>query len=113
MKSELDHPRVLVVIRCIPQKYTWVVQFRQIKSELDHPRILVGNTFPPDDSSPDKILLFAVVAVAIVIKIRNIRGVGSLGAMGHPRLQNFAEKIIFFEIRCVPPHSDFNGDVRR
>ena len=104
MKSELDHPRVLVVIRCIPQKYTWVVQFRQIKSELDHPRILVGNTFPPDDSSPDKILLFAVVAVAIVIKVRNLRGVGSLGAMGHPRVQNFAEKIIFFRnSMCAPP----------
>ena len=31
-------------------------------SVLDHPRILVGNTFPPDDSSTGKILLFAQVA---------------------------------------------------
>ena len=35
-------------------------------SELDHPRILVGNTFPPDDLSTGKILLFAQVARFLV-----------------------------------------------
>ena len=43
-----------------------------MESELGQPRILVGNTFPPDDLSTGKILLFAQVARFLVRTPKNL-----------------------------------------
>ena len=53
-----------------------------MESELGQPRILVGNTFPPDDLSTGKILLFAQVARFLVRTPKNLTKTRALFAGG-------------------------------